>query len=336
MNAFGRARARTVLLSGLSAVAIACAASFAFADPFLSPEAPPSFGDLTDASPLVALFTAKRAVRGPAWEANEFSWTRHREEPQGVEGRPSFRTGYGDVAIQSRRSGPASLDRFAFARDDGGASTPAVASTPSPPDSASPVYDPTAGPTRSSTQSALQAALWRLVARDDRRNPLGGGDWRAARGAIAAFYAARNDTPVWVSENGLTEAGRSALTGLMRARDDGLNLAFALPRDLESGLDPDAIAEAETIIASAVVVYAEQATGSRVRPSHVSPLIFAAPAIADPGVALGETAAAADPARRLADFNPPQRGYRALRDELKRLENSWRRRTTVPCPQRRP
>ena len=29
---------------------------------------------------------------------------------------------------------------------------------------------------------------------------------------------------------------------------------------------------------------------------------------------------AADPARRLADFNPPQKGYRALRDELKRLE----------------
>ena len=37
-------------------------------------------------------------------------------------------------------------------------------------------------------------------------------------------------------------------------------------------------------------------------------------------MALAETAAAADPARRLADFNPPQTGYRALRDELKRLE----------------
>jgi len=33
MSAFGRGTVRTVLLSGLSAVAIACAASFAFADP---------------------------------------------------------------------------------------------------------------------------------------------------------------------------------------------------------------------------------------------------------------------------------------------------------------
>ena len=74
-------------------------------------------------------------------------------------------------------------------------------------------------------------------------------------------------------------------------------------------------------MASAVVAYAEQATGSRVPPSHVSPLIFATPSVVDPGIALAETAAAADPARRLADFNPPQKGYRALRDELKRLEN---------------
>ena len=170
-------------------------------------------------------------------------------------------------------------------------------------------------------QSALQAAMWRLVARDDRRNPLGSGDWRAARGAIAAFYAGRAYAPVWVSENGLTDVGRAALAQLERARDDGLNLsAFALPRDLGSGLDPDAIAEAETTIASAVVAYAQQATGSRVPPSHVSGLIFATPRVADPGVALAETAMATDPAERLADFNPPQKGYRALRDELKRLD----------------
>jgi murein L,D-transpeptidase YcbB/YkuD len=68
-----------------------------------------------------------------------------------------------------------------------------------------------------------------------------------------------------------------------------------------------------------VVAYAEQATGSRVLPSHVSPLIFATPNVVDPGVALVETAMAADPAKRLAEFNPPQRGYRDLRDELKRL-----------------
>ncbi len=202
------------------------------------------------------------------------------------------------------------------------ASAFALGEAPAPPDSTLPVvYDPTAGPPLSPMRSALQAAMARLVARDDHRNPLGSGDWGSARRGIAAFYAARAYAPVWVGEDGLTEAGRAALSQLKRAHDDGLDLsAFRLPRELGAGLGPDAIAEAETTIASAVVAYAKQATGSRVPPSHVSPLIFATPSVVDPGVALAEVAAAADPARRLADFNPPQKRYRELRDELKRLE----------------
>jgi L,D-transpeptidase YcbB len=248
----------------------------------LSPEAPVSFGDLARASPLLVVFTAAPAARGPAPDVALFA------EPK--------------------------LER-ASAAAPGEAS--ALPDTPPPA-----VYDPTASAPLSPTQSALQAAMGRLVARDDHRNPLGSGDWRAARAAIAAFYAKRAYTPMWVSENGLTDVGRAALTQLKRARDDGLNLSpFALPRDLGVRLDPASIAEAETTMASAVVAYAQQATGSRVPPSHVSPLIFATPSIVDPGIALAETAAAADPARRLADFNPPQKGYRALRDELKRLEN---------------
>jgi L,D-transpeptidase YcbB len=285
MSAFGRGRR----LGGMSVIALACAASLAFADaqsapgvPILSPEAPMSFGDLAGASPLLVVFTAAPAPRGPAL----------------------------DIALLAEPK----LDLASAAPPGQG---------PAPPDIPPPVvYDPTVGPSLSPTQTALQAALGRVVARDDKRNPLGGGDWRAARGAIAAFYAKRAYTPVWVSENGLTDAGRAALTQLKRARDDGLNLsAFALPRDLGSGLDPASIAEAETTMASAVVAYAQQATGSRVAPSHVSPLIFVTPSVVDPGIALAETAAAADPARRLADFNPPQKGYRALRDELRRLEN---------------
>jgi L,D-transpeptidase YcbB len=284
MSAFGCGR----LLGGMSVIALGFAASLAFADAqsapgvqILSPESPVSFGDLAGASPLLVVFTAALAARRPP-----------------------------DIAL------------FAEPKLElASAAAPGEASAP--PDIPPPVvYDPTVGPSLSPMQSALQAALWRLVARDDHRNPLGSGDWRAARGAIAAFYAGRAYAPVWVNESGLTDVGRAALTQLKRARDDGLNLsAFALPRDLGSGLDPASIAEAETTIASAVVVYAQQATGSRVAPSHVSPLIFATPSIVDPGIALAETAAAADPARRLAYFNPPQKGYRALRDELKRLEN---------------
>ena len=283
----------------LGAVAIACAGSVALADPLpplgpsrpelgvsvpiLSPEPPPRFGELADPSPLIAVFVAGAVARGPALQA---------------------------IGLAEPKLDLASAAALGEA--------PAAPENPPPP-----AYDPMAGPPLSPVQTALQAAMGRLVARDDRRNPLGSGDWRAARGAIGAFYAGRFYAPVWVSENGLTDAGRAALAQLRLAPDDGLDLSgFTLPRELGANLGPDALAEAETTIASAVVAYAEQATGSRVPPARVSALIFATPSLADPGAALMETAAAADPAHRLADFNPPQKGYRKLRDELKRLETS--------------
>jgi len=370
MSAFGRGTVRKVLLSGLSAVAIACAASVAFADP-LPPLEPSLGGEMRTLAPFASEITRGSFGRVSSPLVGEDQGGGSRCPSQQASGafdnllgphdpppRPAPTRGggcanaigsvemrlaqspeaprFGDIAeaspllavfdtaaMQSGGSGPSSLDRFASARDEGARSTETPkALEQAAPDNPPVVYDPTASAPLSPTQTVLQAALWRFVTHDDHRNPLGSGDWRAVRGAIAAFYAGRFYAPVWVSETGLTDIGRAAVAQLERARDDGLNLsAFALPRDLGSGLHPDAIAEAETTIASAVVVYAAQASGSRVQPSHVSPFIFATPSVVAPGIALAETAGAADPARRLADFNPPRRGYRALRDELKRLEN---------------
>ena len=332
MSAFGRGTVRTLLLSGLSAVAIAFAASLAFADAQCRASPPDLAAEIRVLAPCSPELRGDRPAASPPP-----LWGRTKEGGRAVLRNKGAATPATRPARPPTPARPHKRGRVAnginFADPDGASpllavfnSTPSAATlgeAPSPPDGSQlPVlYDPTAGAPLSPIQSALQAALWRLVARDDRRNPLGSGDWRAARGAIAAFYAGRAYAPVWVSETGLTDVGRAALAQLKRARDDGLNLsAFVLPRDLGSGLDPDAIAEAETTIASAVVAYAQQATGSRVPPSHVSALIFATPRVADPGVALAETAAAADPAERLAHFNPPQKGYRALRDELKRLD----------------
>src|ERR1700722_663150 len=348
MSAFGRGRVRTLLLTGLSAAAMACAASLGFADA-QSPPGPfgADLGAQTRTSaPLPLEFTRGShgrvssplagedqggGARYPTQQGSGDACDNGLRDPPPI-GRSEERPSIGR-AIPAPTRGVECANGINFADPDGASpllamfnSTPSAATlgeAPSPPDGSQlPVlYDPTAGAPLSPVQSALQAAMGRLVARDDRRNPLGSGDWRAARGAIAAFYAGRAYAPVWVGQSGLTEAGRAALAQLERARDDGLNLStFALPHDLGSGLDPDAIAEAETTIASAVVAYAQQATGPRAPPSHVSPLIFATLRVADPGVALAETAAAADPAGRLAAFNPPQRGYRELRDELKRLD----------------
>ncbi len=171
--------------------------------------------------------------------------------------------------------------------------------------------------------TAISAALARLILRDDGPNPLGAGDWPAARAAIGAFYADRGFRPVWVDADGLTPAGQAVTAQIARASEDGLSLARApLPRQLAGPLDPDALAAAEVAVAAAVVVYAEQASGARLSPSRISPILSSEPRVADPVEALVETAAAPDPGARLADFNPPQKGYRALREALKRIDDA--------------
>jgi murein L,D-transpeptidase YcbB/YkuD len=180
----------------------------------------------------------------------------------------------------------------------------------------------TASPPPAPVPTAVAAAVARLIVGSS-YNPLGAGDWQAARAAIGAFYAARSFEPVWIDGNGLTRTGSAALRQIERAGEDGLDLSrLSLPKQVAAGLAPDDRAKEEVRIAVAVVAYAEQASGSRIAPSRISPIIGAAPSVADPLLALTETAAAADPGARLAAFNPPQKGYRELREELKRLTDS--------------
>ncbi len=169
------------------------------------------------------------------------------------------------------------------------------------------------------TPAAVEKALAALLAERDRANPIGAGDWRAARQAIQAFYAARDYASIWTDAGGLTARAEAVLARLARAGEDGLDLSgFALPASPLAGLAPERLAEAETTISAAIVAYAMQASGSRVDPSRISPLIGDRPEVADPGFALAALAGADDPDATLQGFNPQQKGYRDLRDQLSR------------------
>jgi murein L,D-transpeptidase YcbB/YkuD len=310
MSAFGRGR-RRLAVAGAVAAALAvglgsAGATAAEADrgrgtPLVSPESPIRFGANGGVSPLIATFNAARVGREDALTVGLVAWPR---------------LDLFGFAATTAEAGPAPAKARA-APETGFAAAPAFAPAPSPQANAAPAAEPPPAPPLTPVQAALQSATERLVAEADQRNPLGAGDWSAARAAIAFFYAARDFEPVWAGADGLTPAGRAALAQLGRGRDDGLSLV--VPRAIGAALAPDALAEAEIAIASAVVIYAEQATGSRVPPTRVSPFIFATRSVADPGAALRETTEAPDPARRLADFNPPQKGYRDLREEWMRL-----------------
>ena len=141
---------------------------------------------------------------------------------------------------------------------------------------------------------------------------------RKEREAIVAFYTGRDNAPVWVSSGGLTEAGRSLVARLARAADDGLDLkGFSQPH--LNGAGDQTLAKAELALTETAIDYARQASGARVDPRSIG-LITAKPEIAEPAAVLSAIAAPGiEAGDRLADFNPPHAGYRALRTKLAEL-----------------
>ncbi len=155
-------------------------------------------------------------------------------------------------------------------------------------------------------------------------NPIGAGDWRAARRAVRGVYVSRDFLPIWVEPTGgLSASGRALLRGLARAEEDGLDLgAFALPAATFAETAPDRLATAEATLSAAVAAYAMQASGARIGLSAFAPDVTAKPEIANARKALIDVAAASNPGAALAAFNPQQSGYSALREKLADLRDA--------------
>jgi len=141
--------------------------------------------------------------------------------------------------------------------------------------------------------------------------------------AIAAFYAARGNQPVWIADGAFTPAARDLMARIGRAADDGLDPAdYALPF-AEVGLYLDAreekIARAELQLSQAVAAYARHAYSGRVTPSEITSNFSYKlnPPAADDVLSL--VSASSDPVATLAAYNPPQPEFAALRAELARL-----------------
>ena len=129
---------------------------------------------------------------------------------------------------------------------------------------------------------------------------------------IADYYAARDYAPLWIENNKPVAADAPIKARLALASDDALNLS-AIPQADFSG---DAAA-AEIAFSEEIVAYGRQASGVRLDPQDINPLIGAKPDVAAPGLILGAVAAAdMDGGTVLQGFNPQQKPYAALREKL--------------------
>lgn len=136
--------------------------------------------------------------------------------------------------------------------------------------------------------------------------------------ALRAFYAARNNAPVFVSPDGATEKMRAAIARINAAEQDGLN-AGDYPTPAIDGNSPDKLVRAELSLMSSVLKYARHAQAGRVDPSRISINIAFTPPVPDSLQALNTVSDAADVAAALDSFNPPHAGFRELRAKLREL-----------------
>jgi murein L,D-transpeptidase YcbB/YkuD len=175
------------------------------------------------------------------------------------------------------------------------------------------------------TPNDIAAAILALPPTDSKKSPIASlTKWNAARDAIDRFYAWRGDMPIWTDGKGFSPAGRAVIGRLERAGEDGLDLSnLAIPNANETIETPGRLAEAEVTLSEAIVVYAFQASGGRIEPTRISPLITAKAEVIEPDRALEAVSTAADPDAALASFNPPQNGYRELRERLAELRSAY-------------
>ena len=209
------------------------------------------------------------------------------------------------TALPPEETLPRVLEERGQAEDVPGATTTQGAVLP-------PAKDEGAAP--SEPLPAVNAALkFALEARLGLSDPLG--LHRREREAISAFYMARGFAPLWWNAGAPTAGANAVVKRLKQASDDGLDLkgfapAFSPSSDRE-------VAAADIALTDAVVAYGRQASGSRVDPHMISRLIGAEPEVADPALILALVSTAGDSAGdELRKFNPPQKGYLALREKL--------------------
>lgn len=144
-------------------------------------------------------------------------------------------------------------------------------------------------------------------------------DRKADRAAVEAFYKGRDYAPL-LTDGGVANArAKAAITRLKEAGRDGLDPADYPTPDFSAAAAPDAQAEAELRLMASVLDYARHAQSGRMHWSRVSADIAYPEHPVDPTEVLNTIATTKNVAAALNAYNPPHKGYLALKAKLAEL-----------------
>ncbi len=146
---------------------------------------------------------------------------------------------------------------------------------------------------------------------------------KAERESFLAFYAQRNDAPIWYGSDALDERRQALIEQLISADEDGLDIKdYPIPPANIDALDERKIAEADLMLSASAVAYARDARGARIDPVRLSKLITPKMNIPRATAILGDLIGAKSPALALASYQPTFEGYRLLKQKLAEFKDT--------------
>jgi murein L,D-transpeptidase YcbB/YkuD len=194
-----------------------------------------------------------------------------------------------------------------------------------------PTPEPTANEPRDNTSFSVKGALDKVFASSDSqiseklRGIIGSKqlDKRvkrpADRKAIEAFYAARNYAPLWVLDGALTPRAKATIARLKNAAADGLDAADYPAPDFSSALGAEQLADADVTLTNSALTFARHLDVGRIAPTRVLVEVDYGDHTPDPAEILRKLASAGDANALFDSYNPPEAGFKGLKNELAAL-----------------
>ena len=138
----------------------------------------------------------------------------------------------------------------------------------------------------------------------------------AERRAVETFYAAHNYAPLWIHDGRLTAQAKAAITQLKNAADDGLDAADYPVPEFGTINGAAALADGDVRLTVSVLTYVRHLAVGRIAPARVSAQVEYGDHTPDPDTVLKQLAGTRDADATIESYNPPEKGFRALKDKL--------------------
>jgi len=141
------------------------------------------------------------------------------------------------------------------------------------------------------------------------------------RAGVETYYKAHDYKPLWITDGAANARAKAAIAFLAQVDSVGLNPSDYVTPDFSAATTPDAQAEAELRLTDAVLTYARHAQIGRISFTRVAADIQFEVVAPEPASVLAKLAEDSDTAAALDSYNPPQAGFKALKEKLAELRN---------------